>query len=148
MISRDIHSPFRFGSLFWQLGVTSGLSGDLEMKSILLSIWVLILVSGCANDPIVDMRGVDEEKYQVDLAECRGVSEQVNSPAEGAKQGAVGAVVGGALGAIFDDGHASAGEGAAAGAIVGTTRGISEGENRKERVLFNCLKRRGYHVLG
>ena len=118
------------------------------MKNITVSLLFVIFISGCASDPIVDMRGVSEEKYRSDLAECRLYAEQVNSPAEGAKQGAVGAVVGGAVGAIVDDRHTSAGEAAAVGAVLGTTRGISEGENRKERVLFNCLKGRGYRVLG
>ena len=118
------------------------------MKSALVSIISIIFISGCANDPIVDKRGVDEQKYQEDLAECRSYAEQVNSAAEGAKHGATGAVVGGAVGAILDDRHTSAGEGAAVGAVLGTTRGISKGENRKERVLQNCLKGRGYRVLG
>jgi outer membrane lipoprotein SlyB len=118
------------------------------MKNVTLLLLFATLVQGCASDPIVDKRGVSEEKYQADLAECRRYAEQVNSPAEGVEQGVVGAVVGGAVGAILDDRHTSAGEAAAVGAVVGTTRGVSEGENRKERVLFNCLKGRGYHVLG
>ncbi len=118
------------------------------LLSILLSIPFVMFVSGCVSDPIVDKRGVDEQKYQADLAECRSYADEVNSPAEGAKQGVVGAVVGGAVGAILDDRHTSAGEGAAVGAVLGTTRGVSEGEARKERVVFNCLKGRGYRVLG
>jgi outer membrane lipoprotein SlyB len=118
------------------------------MKITLVLIFIALLFAGCANDPIVDKRGVSEEKYQADLAECRLYAEQVNSPAKGVEQGAVGAVVGGAVGAILDDRHTSAGEGAAVGAVLGTTRGVSEGENRKERILFNCLKGRGYKVLG
>ena len=118
------------------------------MKNARRLLLLATLVSGCASDPIVDKRGVSEEKYQVDLAECRIYAEQVNTPAQGVEQGAVGAVVGGAVGAILDDRHTSTGEAAAVGAVLGTTRGVSEGENRKERVLFNCLKARGYHVLG
>ena len=117
------------------------------MKYALIPVLAVTLITSCANDPIIDKQGVDEKKYQSDLAQCQLYADQVDSPAEGAKQGAVGAAVGGALGAVLGNRH-SAAEGVGAGAIFGSTRGVTEAEQRKQRVLFNCMKGRGYKVLG
>lgn len=119
------------------------------MKQVcLLSIVALGLgLAGCANDPIVDMRGVDAEKYGQDLAECEQYARQVNTGGEAAEQAAVGAVVGGAIGAILGDSH-TAERTAGVGAVSGATRGAERAEHRKERVLHSCLRGRGYRVLG
>ncbi len=107
----------------------------------------LVVVVGCANEPIVDKRGVNHVKYEKDLAECRAYADEVNTPAEGAKRGAIGVAVGGTIGAIVGDGH-SAGKGAGIGATVGATQGAERAGHRKERVLYRCLEGRGYRVLG
>lgn len=111
-------------------------------------LWLLLVpLAGCANDPIVDMRGVDPARLDQDLAECRAYAAQVNTPAEAAKHGGIGAAVGGAIGAIIGD-SGTAGKGAGIGAVSGATKGAGRAEQRKERVVRNCLKGRGYKVLG
>lgn len=106
----------------------------------------LVLV-GCAHEPIVDRRGVDEARYQADLAECRAYSEQVNTAGETAKHGAAGAAIGTAVGAIVGNSD-TAGRGAGVGAVAGGSKGFTRAEQRKQRVMYRCMEKRGYHVLG
>ncbi len=119
-----------------------------ERKTLIgVTLVLTTLASGCANEPIIDRRGVDPATYQADLAECRSYAAEVNTPVEGAKGGAVGAVVGGAIGAVLGN-HHTAERGAGGGAVIGSTKGMTKAEERKERVMYNCMKGRGYRVLG
>ena len=105
----------------------------------------VVLLAGCAShpEPIVDMRGVDEQQLAADMQECEGYSDQVIIAKGVAKGSAGGAAVGAAAGAI--DGNA--GEGAGYGAIWGATRSGLYGDREKRRVMRNCLRGRGYRVL-
>lgn len=107
----------------------------------------LMVIAGCASEPIVDRRGVDESKYQQDLAECRSYAAQVDTTGETAKSGAIGAAVGVTVGAIVGNSH-DAKRGAGLGAVAGGSRGFSKSEHRKEKIMFRCLQGRGYRVLG
>ncbi len=107
-----------------------------------------IVLTGCANrTPIVDTRGIDEVAYQKDLAECQQYAEQVNTGEEAAKHGAIGAATGAVLGAIIGN-SGTASRGAGVGAVTGSMRGGQKAEHRKEHVIYNCLRGRGYRVLG
>ena len=108
---------------------------------------LIILITGCANDPIVDRRGHNEAKYQKDLAECRSYADEGSTVGEAAEHGAIGAVVGSVFGAVVGNSD-SAQRGAGAGAVSGGTSGAVSAETRKERILHRCLKGRGYNVLG
>lgn len=108
---------------------------------------LLVLLTACAQDPIVDKRGVDERQFNQDLADCQAYAAQVNTAGEAAKHGAVGAAVGGAVGAIIGD-SGTAGRVAGVGAVTQGTSGAAKAEDRKERVIQNCLRGRGYRVLG
>lgn len=115
---------------------------------ILMTVAGCIVLIGCANmDPIVDKKGVNETKYQQDLAQCKQYAAGINTGAEASKHGAAGAAVGGILGAIVGD-STTAGQGAGVGAVTGSVRGARKAEYRKERVIQNCLQGRGYRVLG
>ncbi|MFO1152323.1 MAG: glycine zipper family protein [Rhodospirillales bacterium] len=110
-----------------------------------------LLAAGCTSDPIVDMAGVNQVKYDNDLAACREYADQVNV-ATGTAGGAVaGAAVGAALGAVVGAITGSPGTGAAIGAATGGTTGgvsgASSGGSRRDRVVRNCLRERGYSVL-
>lgn len=106
----------------------------------------LLLIS-CANEPIVDRRGVDEVQYQDDLAECRSYSHQVDTAGETAKAGAIGVAIGASVGAILGDSH-DAEQGAGVGAVAGGAKGFRKAKHRKEKVLYRCMKSRGYRVFG
>ena len=107
----------------------------------------MLVLTACAQDPIVDKRGVDERQFNQDLAECQEYAAQVNTAGEAAKHGAIGAAVGGAVGAILGD-SSTAGRVAGVGAVTKGTTGAAKAEDRKERVIHNCLRGRGYRVLG
>lgn len=117
------------------------------MKAAVVTIGTLAILVGCANEPIVDRRGVDEHKYQADLAECRSYAGQVDTVGETAKGGAIGAAIGASIGAIIGDSH-DAEQGLGIGAIAGGSKGFSKAEHRKEKVMYRCMKARGYQVLG
>ena len=117
------------------------------MKNILLVGMVAMVCAGCAHEPIVDRKGVNEIQYQADLSECRTYAEQVNTAGETAKHGAIGAAVGATVGAVIGNSD-TAGRGAGVGAIAGGGKGFSKAEQRKQRVVYQCLRNRGYRVLG
>ena len=97
------------------------------------------------HDVIVDRKGMDEQKFQQDLVECRVYAGEVNTVAEAAHHGAVGAVVGGAIGAAVGNSR-TVERLAGAGAIGGSVKGATRAEYRKEHVLNNCLRGRGRTV--
>ncbi|HEX7007511.1 MAG TPA: glycine zipper family protein [Alphaproteobacteria bacterium] len=121
-------------------------------RSVVLSV-VALALAACARsyEPIVDMKGVDQARYQQDLAECRAYAEQVSPAGEAAAGGLLGAGVGAALGAIVGAFGGGAGSGAALGAGVGGVGGAASGGLRgasgQKQVIKNCLSRRGYAVL-
>ena len=117
------------------------------MNQTMMLLTLALLLVGCANEPIVDRRGVDAGKYQSDLAECRSYAAQIDTAGETAKAGAIGVAVGASVGAILGDSH-DAERGAAVGAVAGAAKGFSKAEHRKEEVLYQCLKSRGYSVFG
>lgn len=104
-----------------------------------------ILASGCAShpDPIIDMKGVDENAMAIDWEDCEDYSEQVIVAKGAAKGAAGGAVAGAAAGAI--GGNADAGAGY--GAIWGATRSSIDGDREKQQVFKRCMRGRGYKVL-
>ncbi|SFC98236.1 glycine zipper domain-containing protein [Pseudoalteromonas denitrificans] len=113
-----------------------------------ITITSFILLSACANKtPIVDTKGIDIAAYERDLSECQHYANQVNTGEAAAKQGAVGAVTGAVLGAIIGN-RTTVGQGAGVGAVSGSVRGGQKAEHKKEHVIRNCLKGRGYRVLG
>lgn len=104
-----------------------------------------LLATGCAGyRPIVDMKGVDKEQYEKDLKECQEYAEQVNVAGETAAGGAIGAGIGGAIGAVSSG---RVGVGAAVGAIAGTATGAGKATGGQKQVINRCLAGRGYRVL-
>lgn len=113
-----------------------------------------LCLAACAQsyEPIIDMKGVDEAKYRQDLSECRAYAEEVSPAGEAAKSGGIGAALGAALGAIAGAFTGGAGRGAAIGASVGgvggAASGVGQGVSDQKQVIRNCLRGRGYSVLG
>lgn len=117
------------------------------MKNFFLLGCVVVACAGCAHEPIVDLKGVSEAQYQADLSECRAYADQVDTTGETAKHGAIGAAVGATVGAVIGNSQ-TVERGVGVGAIAGGSKGFSKAEQRKERVMYRCLKNRGYRVLG
>lgn len=119
----------------------------------IVAVAVAVALAGCAKsyEPIVDMKGVDQARYQQDLSECRAYAERVSPAGEAATGGLLGAGIGAALGAIFGAFGGGAGSGAALGGAVGGAGGAASGglhgaEGQKQ-VINSCLRGRGYSVL-
>jgi hypothetical protein len=117
----------------------------------LVAVILALCAAACSSDPIVDMKGVDQERYEQDLAECRQYADQVDvarSAGGGALLGAAGgAAVGAVVGAITGRPGTGAAVGGGAGGTSGLFAGGVSGENKKERIVRNCLRGRGYSVL-
>ena len=97
---------------------------------------LVLILSACASDEvIVDTKGVNEQRYQQDLAECEVYSQQVNTGKTIAKRGTRGAVIG----AIVGDGSSTA-KGAGVGAVAGSARDSREAENKKLRLFKTVFK--------
>lgn len=115
----------------------------------------LLLLAACAAqnyNPVIDTKGVNMAKYQQDLSECRALAAQVDGNTDTATDALVGAGVGAAGGAALGAITGSAGIGAATGAVVGAFGGGGYGalnsNERQKNILNNCLKGRGYRILG
>jgi hypothetical protein len=122
------------------------------MRGILCAIIVLTLAA-CAQtyEPVVDLKGVDQNKYQADLAECRAYAEKVSPVGEAATGAVLGAALGAGIGAIAGaaggDVSTGAGYGAAIGGTAGLAGGGAHGVSGQIEVINNCLRGRGYKVL-
>lgn len=112
------------------------------------------LVAACADSganytPILD--GPDTPAFQADLAACQELArsqKQFDQETMGAA--ALGGIAGAALGAA-DDSMSDA-EGIFGGLIVGTLAGGAAGavsaSDRRESIVLECLRGRGYRVVG
>lgn len=117
----------------------------IRLVSILATV---ALVSGCATRgagyvPLVDMQGRDSSKWTTDLAECQSLS-RTRAYAQDAL--AVGAIVGGLLGAVLSP-RGLRNEGAAFGAAVGGLGAADGARETQETITKRCLAGRGYSVL-
>ena len=106
------------------------------------------LVGGCAAhpDPIIDMKGVDQEQFVQDWNECEQYTNEVQMSQGVAKGAAVGTAIGAAVGAIGGNSRDVA-EGAGAGAVYGGAGSGLEADRDKQMVFKRCMRGRGYRVL-
>jgi hypothetical protein len=115
---------------------------------------LLLLVAGCATTytPVVDTKGLDQQKFQQDMAECRMLADQVNVTEDGVTDGLIGAGFGAAAGAALGALSGNAGMGAATGSVVGAFgaggTGAVSAAQRQKTIMNNCLTGRGYKILG
>lgn len=122
---------------------------------------VALVVSGCAvappntpgagsgdtYTPFVDLHGVDQARYQSDLAGCRSYAQQIDAGAEAMKGMIGGIIVGALIGAAIGGNSRSAQYGATAGGGAGVGGAAGKAINKQETVISNCLAGRGYRVL-
>lgn len=123
-----------------------------KMLSLCCGLSLAMVLSGCATSganyrPMVDTKGVDMNRFEADLGECRQYAVQVSGAAEHAAAGAAvgaifGAVLAAAAGSRYDRGAT-----ARVGAITGAASGGVEGERNQRNIIRNCLSGRGYRVL-
>ena len=107
-----------------------------------------VLLTACAGAevrPIVDMKGVNETRYEKDLAEYQGYAKE--APGMGstaAKAAGAGIVVGGLLGLVTGSNTLQS---AGTGAVIGGAGGAYTANESQEAVVKKCLVGRGYKVL-
>jgi shikimate kinase len=123
-------------------------------KLIVVLCAVALALSGCASvdttyRPVVDTKGVDLNKYERDLNECRQYAKQELDAAQGAAAGAVaGALFGVAIGAILGLHGSDLAQVAGVGAVTWGTAGAGGAHRSQTDIVKNCLAQRGYRVLG
>ncbi|MEQ8654286.1 MAG: hypothetical protein RIC87_17605 [Kiloniellales bacterium] len=116
------------------------------------------MIAGCASSytPTVDFAASTNtpENFDKNLQECRNLAQQGSSVVEdtavaGVGGAALGAATGAIAGAILGGG---AGTGAAAGAAIGgtagTVGGAASGISDEKQMVRNCMRGRGYSVIG
>ena len=112
---------------------------------------VLLALAGCTSSPsesngiLIDQKGVNMAAYQADLRECETYSEEINISSQASHGAVIGAVLGGAVGAMRNSDVAK--RSAGAGAIAGGASGAGKAYSEKQSVVKNCLRGRGYKVL-
>jgi hypothetical protein len=113
--------------------------------AIFILAFLLTIVSGCAAhpDPIIDMKGVDEEAMARDWDECEAYTDEIIIGKGVAKSSVYGGAVGAVSGAINGD----VGRGAANGALWGGAKGGLNADRDKQKVFKRCMSGRGYRVL-
>jgi hypothetical protein len=113
-----------------------------------LFVFAAAWVSGCAShpEPIIDMKGVDQEQFVQDWNECAAYADEVQVSKGVAKGAGLGAVIGAATGAIGGNSKDVA-QGAAYGGLLGGTDSGLEGDREKQWVFKRCMSGRGYRVL-
>ena len=114
--------------------------------SLIVSAVLLTACAGAEVRPIVDMSGVNEARYEKDLAECQDYAKQATGMGGTAAKGA-GAVVGGLLGLVTGSNTTGIVQAAGAGAVIGGAGGAYKGNDSQEAVVKKCLVGRGYKVL-
>jgi len=116
--------------------------------SLIVSAVLLTACAGAEVRPIVDMSGVNEARYEKDLAECQDYAKQATGMGGTAAKGAgAGAVVGGLLGLVTGSNITGIVQSAGAGAVIGGAGGAYKGNDSQEAVVKKCLVGRGYKVL-
>jgi len=112
----------------------------------------ILAVGACTNvganyQPIVD--GPVGPNYNADLAQCQALARQqgvVDSNTAGAA--AIGAVGAAGVTAIIDNSASDLGRAAAAGALVGAGASAVNNTQNQEVIVRNCMRGRGYNVVG
>ncbi len=102
---------------------------------------------GANYQPIVD--GPVGPNYQADLAQCQAVARQ-QATVDGNTAGAAAIGAAGAAGtkAIIDDSASDLGRAAVAGALVGAGASAISNTQKQEVIVRNCMRGRGYNVVG
>ena len=142
------------GSVFDNISTHHSLHGQagphMGRKHLAGTLAASIALASCATAPsyrpVVDTQGVDLNRYEQDLSDCKSYAAQVD-PARRATGGAiVGALFGAALGGAIG-GRDFAGTGARIGAVEGVGVGAASGVVDQHTIVRNCLTGRGYRVL-
>lgn len=124
----------------------------MKISAKLSIISVFVLVAACENSganysPVID--GAVGPNYNSDLAQCQGLAASQSSvDGSTARDVATGAGVAAASSVIINDNSDNLGEAAAVGALLGVTSNAIQKNSNKEVIVRNCMRGRGYNVVG
>lgn len=123
----------------------------VRIKS-LAAVPVIILIAGCANSganyrPVID--GPVGPNYESDLIACQQLAaSQATLDGNTAGSVATGAGVAAASSVIVNDNSDDLGRAAAVGALAGLTADAVQKNAQREVIVKNCMRNRGYNVVG
>ena len=124
----------------------------MKLTQIIFAILAAGTLTACANSganyqPVID--GPVGPNYGPDLAACQSLAATqpaVDSGTAGAA--ATGAGVAAASSVILNDNSDNLAEAAVVGALVGATGNAIQRNQQKEVIVRNCMRGRGYNVVG
>ncbi len=124
----------------------------MHRYSHLLVMACLGLVAACSGSganyvPVID--GPKGPNYGSDLAQCQSLAASgatVDDSTAGAA--VVGAGLGAASSVIWNGNSSNLGEAAAVGALAGVASNAVQKTAQRENIVRNCMKGRGYNVVG
>lgn len=124
----------------------------MKKPSSAAAVAALVSLSGCALPieefvPIIDTRGVDRSRLDIDLSECRSYALHIDPRMEALRGTLTGAALGVAVASAYRVNTNTANGLASEGALYGSFRGEAAREAQR-RVVSNCLAGRGYRVIG
>ncbi|WP_068109750.1 hypothetical protein [Tropicimonas marinistellae] len=110
------------------------------------------ITAACANSganyqPVID--GAVGPNYSSDLAQCQALASQQGAfdSNTGGNMLAGAAIAGGST-AVFNNKGTNARDAALLGAAAGATAGALQQQSNKETIIRNCMRQRGYNVVG
>lgn len=112
----------------------------------------ICLVAACSNSganysPVID--GPVGPNYPNDLAQCQGLAASQAQVDEGtAASAATGAGLGAVSSLILNDNSDDLGQAAAVGAVAGIAGDAIQKNAEREAIVKNCMRGRGYNVVG
>ncbi|MBV1896901.1 MAG: glycine zipper family protein [Rhodobacteraceae bacterium] len=117
-----------------------------------VAIPIVFLAAACTNSgssytPVID--GPVGPNYNADLSQCQALAASGATVDERtAGSVATGAAVAGASSVIWNDNSNNLGEAAAVGAVAGLTADLIQKNSDREAIVKNCMRGRGYNVVG
>lgn len=131
------------------------------MKSVFALVPLVAMLAGCATappntpgagsgkeyTPVIDMQGINSERYMADLGDCRAYSGTINVQ-DASISGAIGgAIVMAAFAAMLGGNQQMNTQAATAGGFAGLSSQGAKAIGKQERIIMNCMASRGYRVL-
>lgn len=118
----------------------------------LAAVPLVALIAACSNvganyTPVID--GPVGPNYNADLAQCQQLAaSQATVDGSTGVAAATGAGLGAASSVIINDNSDDLGEAAAVGALAGVTANAIQKTQNRETIVKNCMRGRGYNVVG
>lgn len=124
----------------------------MKITAKISAVTLVCFVSACANSgsnytPVID--GAVGPNYNADLQQCQGLAaSQATMDASTGRSVATGAGVAAATSVLINDNSNMLGEAAAVGALAGLTSNAVQKNASRETIIKNCMRGRGYNVVG